>query len=1013
MKQKWKRRCRGAISIFLIIIFLAQYILCGLLVDSARHRMASAMAESALDSASESVLSYYNELLMDLYGLMATDGLSKKDIQDKLNSYVERTLGVAELDNTSALKTITELVGAALGGADDPAGFDGYDFQVTVDAKATTSLANTDFVEYQLIEHMKYRAPVLLLTDTDSLFGRLKDLVDIKDRLTLVQSKMNVQKEAKQKDNAAAAGQTLKDINTFITLTECYVQEPADTDIDEIIKKPPSIDDVYTGTPKDLSDYVTPIDEAVQKAAEEYLEEWKDYREDYKDYEEACENAGEDDPTPTPPTEPDWSKEDWEKKVQKGVTEAQKSFEKLRKNAQKVRNRATTLLQEMDDEIKSYTAYIEKLESARKNASGSAENIQTVFAPEIELAEANAGQLLKNRPFLTYVQEFAGELAKSSHMIDANNNISKIVGRHGTALVPMVEELMNSMESVEGLEGDDSLPDRLCTTALEVMAMPGVIDFSWIDHNLKYLADTRKQDAIKNVRAAEVNVSVNEGKAEEEIEKATTVDQKNLRDLSETDLSITYEKSPKESEEGKDKEKDEGGADSFDMGGKINTDDGEGMLNAAGGVLDKLMGLLEDLRDSVYVNQYVVYYFPNYVDNYRNVKKLKDDDNAKKFEDGDYKDYCATQAEVEYVLTGKADTKASVLEVKAKLLGIRTAFNMIAVFTDSAKVAQANAIGAVAGPFAPFAAIALLIGWAVAESTLDVIDLCNGEEVPLFKQGADWKLSAGGLGKAVVTGIASSLVEYGTGFIEDKVNGMVSQVASTADKAIYAAYNAANSSCQQGVAAAKNTMNEWSGALKSNLSGLGSEAAAVGNALDSAVGQINSAMDENVAKVGNFTLKVKDQAVQKVAQASKKVEDVTHEKLSVLGDKLTNRVAEAVGGWIDRNATPLGDVVSDKGAHSKTPGLTYMDYMQIFLLLENQDKKVQRIQSLIQANIRYKEPGGDTETSGKFSMAESYGAVEATLNGSIKFLFMSEPIIPASMRQDGRLKLSAHSAVSY
>ena len=76
MHRRWKKRLTGAISIFLTIIFVSNYALIGLLVDSGRLRMARAVAEGALDNAGASVLSYYNRMLYDLYGLFATDSLT-------------------------------------------------------------------------------------------------------------------------------------------------------------------------------------------------------------------------------------------------------------------------------------------------------------------------------------------------------------------------------------------------------------------------------------------------------------------------------------------------------------------------------------------------------------------------------------------------------------------------------------------------------------------------------------------------------------------------------------------------------------------------------------------------------------------------------------------------------------------------------------------------------------------------------------------------------------------------
>lgn len=1000
MKQKWKRRGKGAISIFLTIIFLTQYILCGVLVDSARHRMASAMAEAALDSASTSVLSYYNQLVYDLYGLMAVDGMNETAIQEKLASYVERTLGIAELDSQSALNLLEELMKAAFGSdAAKAKGFDGYDFQTTVTAKVTTSLADTEFVEYQLIEHMKYRAPVLLLDNTTGFFTKLGELGEIKDRLVMAQEKIKLSKE--QQSNAQNVSNTLKDIDEFINSVRAYVQDPAAWTESSQATGPT--------TPKNLADYVALIDEAAKGAAQDYLDEWEDYRSAYAAYEAACENAGPDDPTPSPPTAPSWTRDDWATKLRPGVEKAQKNFKLSRENAKKLQTKAQALISAIDSEVDSYAHYIANLKSKMDSHGGySNQNAVTVFSPEMELAEANAGQLLKNRPFLSYVAEFTGEIGDVNNAITLNENIAKIMGTSASGAIPgnMASDLKSRMTAVEGAISTSTnghLPNPICTTAAELLKHPSV-DFSWLENNLTNLNNALDQDAIPNVHKAEIDVTVNGEKSKEEVDKKLKEDTKKaeLRPLNEEDLKI------------EEPSKDEAIKEAFDIGDKVNknnsADSAKKMLGAAGGVLDKLMGLLEDLRDDVYVNQYAAYYFPNYVENYKATDKVKDGDNAKKFIDGSYKDYCATQAELEYVLTGEADTGKSVLEVQAMLLGIRTAFNMIAIFTDSAKVSQANAIAAVAGPFAPAVSIVLLVAWAVAESVLDVQALCNGEEVPIFKQGADWTLSIEGAVKNVAEAAINAAVDYGTDLLKDKVTSMTNQVADAANKAIYAAYQGANSSLNAGVTAAKNKVAQWNNDLGTNLNGVaGGEA--VQAAMNQAVSEFNSTLDTAVAPIGNGLSSAKDKAVQQVNKAADTIKTKAEEKLTALGEQFTDAAAEKVGGFL-KDKLPIGSPTSTEGAKSLI-GMTYMDYIQIFLLLQNQKTKVKHIQSLVQANLRYKGSNGNDEKLKEFSMEKSYGAVEATLDGSIKFLFMSEPVIPAQFRQNGRLKISAHSAVSY
>ena len=136
MHRRWKKRLTGAISIFLTIIFVSNYALIGLLVDSGRLRMARAVAEGALDNAGASVLSYYNRMLYDLYGLFATDSLTEEDITRLLGDYAEKTLGTVPVEE-SALTSLVDAVTSAVGGLTGEDGeelptFDLYSFDAEV-----------------------------------------------------------------------------------------------------------------------------------------------------------------------------------------------------------------------------------------------------------------------------------------------------------------------------------------------------------------------------------------------------------------------------------------------------------------------------------------------------------------------------------------------------------------------------------------------------------------------------------------------------------------------------------------------------------------------------------------------------------------------------------------------------------------------------------------------------------------------------------------------------------------
>ena len=149
----------------------------GLLVDAGRYRMAQTYMESALDNASSSVLSNYNKLVFDLYGLFSVDtkleeGQTLEDaIYEKYNHYLQETLNIVDASEYETMlagliqnaaskdaknaESLKEFVGILAKEKDKISMSTAslYDFQTT-ELKAGTSitLADPANVENQIIE---------------------------------------------------------------------------------------------------------------------------------------------------------------------------------------------------------------------------------------------------------------------------------------------------------------------------------------------------------------------------------------------------------------------------------------------------------------------------------------------------------------------------------------------------------------------------------------------------------------------------------------------------------------------------------------------------------------------------------------------------------------------------------------------------------------------------------------------------------------------------------------------
>ena len=684
MKWKWKKRLNGAISIFLAIIFVSNYALIGLLVDSGRLRMARAVSEGALDSASASVLSYYNQMLYDLYGLFATDSLSEDKIIELLTDYTEKTLGVAEVDE-STVKSLVAAVTSAMEGAasgESEQYFDLYNFDtnITMVENESVTLANTEAVEAQIIDHMKYRAPQALVGDMDGFVEKLEGLFSLTERLELTKDKLETTKGKEQL--FADSAELIQDVDAFNKRLLAYTSAPHLS--------------LATGgdTPYDPYDYLRDLDtkfDGIENRMNEALAE-------LAEEEEEEEGSGE-------------SEESIKAQFQRefeGAADAQaliyamaySNADDLHRQANELRDRAYGIADR-------YESYINELKG-KLNEDPDNENYKTVYLPEIELAESSCGEMLKNIDLVLMSRAYTDKIAADAE--DARRTFQ--------ALSAQVIDYR-----IDGEDGEGSVSSSLETMAANQLEPFGkgmgmlLDDLKEALSTLNEMAKTFRDQEEVTIKTVDSDGGTANSKTEEKVKKDE------LRDLKSEDLSVPYETVEEE-------DWDESVTTTMD------SEETSALIGAGLDLIKKIGEVLEGARDSLYINEYTIAYFPNYVQHYNAVDQeiATGAKNAYLMDTSKYfYEYNATQAELEYILTGDADTGSSVANISARLLGIRMALNTAAIFTDSAKVAQANALAAsISGPFAPLVSVGLLIAWALAESVLDVASLLDGEEVELF-----------------------------------------------------------------------------------------------------------------------------------------------------------------------------------------------------------------------------------------------------------------------------------------
>lgn len=166
------RKTHGAVSVFLVIILVPCIVITSLFVDMGRVYLGKSMSYSAVDLALNTVMSHYDYDLNDYYGFVASsqdmDEAIKKASQYFLDSLNSKKLEKEDLstvyDQAMYLADKSKISDLLL-----------LDCQTAPSDMIRTipdgNLSNPALIKAQIIEFMKYRAPIELLEATGILNG--------------------------------------------------------------------------------------------------------------------------------------------------------------------------------------------------------------------------------------------------------------------------------------------------------------------------------------------------------------------------------------------------------------------------------------------------------------------------------------------------------------------------------------------------------------------------------------------------------------------------------------------------------------------------------------------------------------------------------------------------------------------------------------------------------------------------------------------------------------------------
>ena len=192
---------KGAVTVFVTLLLIPAILVSGTAVDLARIHTARSIMQDANQLAANSVLSQYNALLNDLYGLF---GVAEDDpiLGQLLNDYISVSV-FGESGQDRSLGTLQLFYGSSLSLAEPNFAPD-------------MNLRNEDVLRRQIEEYMKFRGPVIIVQDVLELLGSStfkEDSGVITEKLDIESGIAEIYEKYKELYNAIVAADKCDQIN--------------------------------------------------------------------------------------------------------------------------------------------------------------------------------------------------------------------------------------------------------------------------------------------------------------------------------------------------------------------------------------------------------------------------------------------------------------------------------------------------------------------------------------------------------------------------------------------------------------------------------------------------------------------------------------------------------------------------------------------------------------------------------------------------------------------------------
>ncbi len=183
----------GAVSVFLAIVLVPMMIIASIMIDYGRVQLGRAMASSAGDLALNTALTDYDNVLKDVYGLMATSQ-NNDELLEKLEDYYTSSIVAQGVSKSDADDYVGQIMDYIKNSSDNSS----VDFmnmgniEFSVEEPKAASLVNPALLRGQIVNFMKYRAPI---NGGVALLESLKSFSHLSKQMEIVENKQKYYEE--------------------------------------------------------------------------------------------------------------------------------------------------------------------------------------------------------------------------------------------------------------------------------------------------------------------------------------------------------------------------------------------------------------------------------------------------------------------------------------------------------------------------------------------------------------------------------------------------------------------------------------------------------------------------------------------------------------------------------------------------------------------------------------------------------------------------------------------------